>query len=165
MLKVMIVEDNVSFREIFKDWLLTQTPSIELIEAGSGEEALKKIDSYAVDLIFMDIHLPGESGLAITKKIRAGWQDVPVNIITSYDIPEYREAAIEYGASSFIAKESLKWDQISAMVKCFQRAKDSIGLKPSCVRLVSGGRSKKGGSHGSKEGSKKGFEKGYKEGC
>jgi len=139
MLKVMIVEDNISFREIFKDWLLTQTPSIEVIEVGSGEEALKKLDSYPFDLVFMDIHLPGENGLAITRKIKAGWQDVPVNIITSYDMPEYREAAIEYGANSFVAKDSLKWDQISAMVKCFQRAKDSIGLKPSCVRLAGQG--------------------------
>jgi len=135
----MIVEDNISFREVFKDLLLTQYPPVEVIEAGSGEEALKRLGSNAFDLVFMDIHLPGESGLAITGKIKAGWQDVPVNIITGYDIPEYREAAIEYGANSFIAKDSLKWDQISAIVGCFQRAKDSIGLKPSCVRLASGG--------------------------
>ena len=139
MLKAMIVEDNISFREMFKDWLLTQHPSTEVIEAGSGEEALKWLGSYAFDLVFMDINLPGENGLEITRKIKAGWQDVPVTIITSYDMPEYREASIRSGANSFIAKDSLKWDQISAMVKCFQRAKDSIGLKPSCVRLASEG--------------------------
>jgi DNA-binding NarL/FixJ family response regulator len=138
MLRVMIVEDNISFREMFKDRLLTEHPPVEVVEAGSGEEALRKLGSSAFDLVFMDIRLPGESGLATTKKIKAEWQDIPVNIVTTYDIPEYRGAAIEYGADSFIAKDSLKWDQISAMVKCFQRAKDRIGLKPSCVRLVSG---------------------------
>jgi two-component system, NtrC family, response regulator PilR len=112
---------------------------MEVVEAGSGEEALRRLGSSVFDLVFMDIHLPGENGLEITRKIKAGWQDVPVTIITSYNIPEYREAAIGYGANSFIAKDSLKWDQISAMVKCFQRAKDSIGLKPSCVRLASEG--------------------------
>jgi len=139
MLKAMIVEDNIFFRETFRDWLLTQYPSMEVVEAGSGEEALRRLGSSVFDLVFMDIHLPGENGLEITRKIKAGWPDVPVTIINSYNIPEYREAAIGYGANSFIAKDSLKWDQISAMVKCFQRAKDSIGLKPSCVRLASEG--------------------------
>jgi DNA-binding NarL/FixJ family response regulator len=124
---------------MFRGWLLTQYPSTEVIEAGSGEEALKRLRSYAFDLVFMDIHLPGETGLEITGKIKAEWHNVPVAIMTSYDIPEYREAAIRCGANSFIAKDSLEWDQISAMVKCFQSAKDSIGLKPSCVRLASGG--------------------------
>jgi DNA-binding NarL/FixJ family response regulator len=58
-------------------------------------------------------------------------------MLTSYDSAEYREAATRYGADCYITKDSVKWDQISAMVKCFQRAKDSIGLKPSCVRLAS----------------------------
>lgn len=136
MLKAMIVEDNILFREVFKDQLLTQYPSIEVIEAGSGEEALERLGSYALDLIFMDIHLPGENGLEISRKIKAGGQDVPVTIITGYDIPEYREAAIGYGANSFIAKDSLKWDEISKLIRCFQESKQK-GRKPACLRLPS----------------------------
>ena len=133
----MIVEDNISFREVFKDLLLTQYPPVEVIEAGSGEEALKRLGSNAFDLVFMDINLPGENGLEITRKIKAVWQDVPVTIITSYDIPEYREAAIRYGANSFIAKDSLKWDEISKVIRCFQGAKQN-GRKPACLRFTSG---------------------------
>ena len=136
MLRAMIVEDNISFREMFKDWLLTQFPSTEVVEAGSGKEALRRLGSYAFDLVFMDIHLPGENGLKITRKIKAEWQDVPVIIITSYDIPEYREAAIGYGANSFIAKNSLKWDEISTLIKCFQGAKQN-GRKPACLGFTS----------------------------
>lgn len=136
MLKAMIVEDNIFFRKMFKGWLLTQYPSTEVIEAGSGEEALKKLGSYAFDLVFMDIHLPGENGLEITRKIKAGWQDVPVAIITTYDMPEYREAAIGYGANSFIAKDSLKWDEISKLIRCYQGAKQN-GRKPACLRFTS----------------------------
>jgi DNA-binding NarL/FixJ family response regulator len=136
MLKAMIVEDNNSFREMFKGRLLTQYPSTEVVEAGSGEEALGRLGSYAFDLVFMDIHLPGENGLEITRKIKAGWQDVPVIILTSYDIPEYREAAIGYGANSFIPKDSLKWDEISTLIKCFQGAKQN-GRKPACLGVTS----------------------------
>jgi DNA-binding NarL/FixJ family response regulator len=135
----MNVEDNLPFREAFKGNFLSEFPSMEIIEAANGEEALKRLSSNAVDLVFMDIRLPGESGLELTRKIKAKHKDVTVAILTSYDLAEYREAAVRCGADCFITKDSMKWNQISAMVKCFQRAKDSIGLKPSCVRLASEG--------------------------
>jgi DNA-binding NarL/FixJ family response regulator len=138
MLKAMIVEDNIFFRETFRDWLLTQYPSMEVVEAGSGEEALRRLGSSVFDLVFMDIHLPGENGLEITRKIKAGWQDLPVTIITSYNSPEYREAAIRCGASCFIGKDSFKWEEIFTLVGCFQKAKLDGRLKPTCVRLESG---------------------------
>ena len=137
MLKAMVVKGNIFFREMFRDWLLTQYPSTKVIEAGSGEEALKKLGSYALDLVFMDIHLPGENGLEITRKIKAEWQDVPVIIISSYDILEYREAAIRYGANSFIVNDSVKRDEISKLIRCLQGAKQN-GRSPACLRLTSG---------------------------
>ena len=139
MLRTMTVEDNLPFREMFKGHLLSEFPSMEVIEAANGEEALKGLASYPIDLVFMDISLPGESGLELTRKIRAKYKDVTIAMLTSYASAEYREAAARCGADCFITKDSMKWDQISAMVKCFHRAKDSIGLKPSCVRLASEG--------------------------
>ena len=137
MLRIMTVEDNIPFREMFKNNLLSKFPSMEVIEAANGKEAFKGLASYPIDLAFMDIRLPGESGLDLTSKIKANYKNVTITMLTTYDIPEYREAAARCGADGFIAKDLMKWDQISAMVKCFQRAKDSIGLKPSCVRLSS----------------------------
>ncbi len=139
MLRTMTVEDNLPFREMFKGHLLSEFPSMEVIEAGNGEEAFKKLSSYPIDLVFMDIGLPGQNGLEITRKIKAKYKDVTIAMLTIYDSVEYREAATRCGADCFMTKDSIKWDQISSMVKCFQRAKDSIGLKPSCVRLASGG--------------------------
>jgi len=139
MLRTMTVEDNVSFRKVFKGELLSRFPSMEIIEAANGEEAFKRLSSNAVDLVFMDIGLPGESGLELTRKIKAKYKDVTIAMLTSYDLAEYREAAARCGADCFITKNSMKWDQISVMVKCFERATDSIGLKPSCVRLAGEG--------------------------
>jgi DNA-binding NarL/FixJ family response regulator len=135
----MTVEDNLPFREMFKGHLLSEFPSMEVIEAANGEEAFKGLASYPIDLVFMDISLPGENGLKLTRKIRVKYKDVMIAMLTSYALAEYREAAARCGADCFITKDPMKWDQISAMVKCFQIAKDSIGLKPSCVRLASEG--------------------------
>ena len=112
---------------------------MEVIEAANGEEAFKGLASYPIDLIFMDIRLPGENGLELTSKIKANYKDVTIAMLTSYDSAEYWEAAARCGADCYITKDSMKWDQILTMVKCFQRGKDSIGLKPSCVRLASEG--------------------------
>jgi len=139
MLRTMTVEDNLSFREMLKGHLLSEFPSMEVIEAANGEGAFKGLASYPIDLAFMDIRLPGENGLELTRKIKAKYKDVTVAILTNYDSAEYREAAAQCGADCFMTKGLIRWDQISSMVKCFQRAKDSVELKPSCVRLASGG--------------------------
>ena len=73
-------------------------------EATDGEEALQKIDVSVPDLIFMDIKLPGENGLQITKKLRNQYPDVSIIILTYYDSPEHRKAAFEYVATYFLSK-------------------------------------------------------------
>ena len=73
-------------------------------EAADGEEALQKVDVFIPDLIFMDIKLPGENGLQVTRKLRNQYRDVSIIILTYYDSPEHREAAFEYGATHFLSK-------------------------------------------------------------
>ena len=57
MFRTMLVEDTPSFRQVVKNSLQDQFPSMDIIEAGDGVEAFQKIDSHPPNLIFMDIHL------------------------------------------------------------------------------------------------------------
>ena len=68
MFRTMIVETNAIFRQSFKEILCTRFAYIVVDEAGDGKEALQKVDIFRPDLIFMDIELPGENGLELTKK-------------------------------------------------------------------------------------------------
>jgi DNA-binding NarL/FixJ family response regulator len=54
----------------------------------------------------MDIRLPGENGLDLTKKIKMIYPDVTVVILTTYDFPEYRQAARQCKADHFVSKDS-----------------------------------------------------------
>ncbi len=137
MLRALIVEDSIPFRTVVKNELLFQFPSTEVVEAGSGEEALEKLGSRPMDLVFMDIGLPGQSGLEVTKRIKADHPDMPIIVVSSYDLPEYREAAIQCGASCFVNKNSFNIESISAFVSCFQKAIDDGRLRPTCLRLQS----------------------------
>jgi len=138
MLTAMIVEDNVSFRKLFRGELLSRFPSMEVIEAGNGEEAFTRLTSCSIELIFMDIGLPGQSGLKLTQEIKANRQDITIIVVTNYDLPEYKEAAMRCGASCFITKGSLNMEGISTFVKCYQKAQDEGKLRPTCLRLESG---------------------------
>jgi DNA-binding NarL/FixJ family response regulator len=115
--RTLLVEDNASFRQTLFDILSAQFPSIVIEEAADGKEAFQKIESALPNLIFMDIKLPGENGLQLTQKIKAKHPGIIIIILTSYDLPEYREAAYQYGANHFIVKGSSTNEEILALVR------------------------------------------------
>jgi DNA-binding NarL/FixJ family response regulator len=117
MAKILIVEDSTFFRRLLKETLLSQYPKLDISEAPNAEEALKHFDTFTPDLIFVDIRLPGESGLEFTRKIKSTYPSIPIIILTSYDLPEYREAAKEYQADHFLSKGSTTKENILALVK------------------------------------------------
>ena len=117
MFKTMLVEDSSSFRQLVKDTLQGLFPSMDIIEAADGVEAFQKINSHPPNLIFMDIRLPGENGLELTRKIKTDYPDIIVIILTSYDSPEYRKAANQYKADYFFSKDAIINDGIFTRVK------------------------------------------------
>jgi DNA-binding NarL/FixJ family response regulator len=117
MFKTLIVEDNDTFRQSLKATLGTEFPLMVIDEAAEGSEAMQKITTLRPNLIFMDIKLPGENGLDLTKKIKAADPNILIIILTSYDLPEYREAAQQYGADHFISKGSSSREEILELVR------------------------------------------------
>jgi len=89
---------------------------MDISEAKDGEEALKKVDALSPNLIFMDIKMPGESGLEITRKIKKQHPKAIIIILTAYDIPEYREAAYQNHADYFLSKGSTSREDILTLV-------------------------------------------------
>ena len=111
--------------------MCSRFPLMSLDEARDGEEALEKLHAYRPDLIFMDIRLPGENGLEITKKIRSSHCQAIIIILTSYDLPEYREAASMNGANYFVSKGSSTTEEILALVdSILSRMNETKGKKP-----------------------------------
>lgn len=125
----MLVEDDEGFRRSLAGVLMSRFPSIVLDEAADGSEAMEKMKSFLPQLVFMDIKLPGQSGLEVTRGIKALHPDVKVIILTSYDFPEYREAARACGAYCFLSKGSSTADEIQDLVKGLW-----TNIKPSCAQ-------------------------------
>ncbi len=117
MLRVLIVEDNQIFREAFRTRLNDHFPSLVVREASNGDEALQEVGDMTPDLIFMDVRLPGANGLQLTRKIKKDLPGIHIAILTDYDLPEYRQAAVEYGADRFFVKSSFRWDEVETLLK------------------------------------------------
>ncbi len=106
MCKTLIVEDNATFREMIKEILYSHFPAMKIEEEPDGSKLFSKMDAFHPDIVFMDVRLPGENGLELTKKIKVIHPDVTVVILTSYDLPEYRQAALQSRADHFISKDT-----------------------------------------------------------
>lgn len=117
MHKTLIVDDVSVFLETFKSALCERFPTMAVEEATDGRDALQKIEKRKPDLIFMDIRLPGENGIELTERIKKEHPEIIVIILTNYDMPEYRDAALKSGADDYIPKGSLKMSEIEALVE------------------------------------------------
>jgi DNA-binding NarL/FixJ family response regulator len=124
MAKTLIVEDSTFFRQLLKETLLSRFPEMDISEAENVEEALSKMMTFTPDLIFVDIRLPGESGLELTRKVKSTYPNIPIIILTSYDLPEYRGAAKEYQADHFLSKGTTTKENILEMVKSILSNRD-----------------------------------------
>ena len=105
MHKILIVDDSTLFRKTLQEGLHAQFPSLVILEAKDGEEALRTIPTLLPDLIFMDIQLPNGNGLELTRFIKGLYPTIKVVILTSYDLPEYRDAVFEYKADHYAPKD------------------------------------------------------------
>jgi DNA-binding NarL/FixJ family response regulator len=116
MFNTLIVDDSDAFRQSLHQILARSFPAMSIAEVADGEAALNYVPAYHPDLIFMDVRLPGLSGLDITKIIKSNNTETKICVITSYDLQEYRDAALNCGADHFIVKDKLSTMEISAIV-------------------------------------------------
>jgi DNA-binding NarL/FixJ family response regulator len=117
MSRTLLVEDNVIFRKSISEILNGEFPAMDIEEASNGEEALQHIQALPPNLILMDIKLPDESGLKLTQSIKATHPEIPIIILTSYNIPEYRDAARQAGANAYLVKSISSSEEIVQAVK------------------------------------------------
>jgi CheY-like chemotaxis protein len=114
--KVMLVEDDDGFRRTLALLLMSRFPSIVIDETADAAEVMQKVESFSPNLILMDIKLPGQSGLELTRRIKTLYPNIHIVMLTSYDFPEYREMARSSGAYRFLSKGSSTAAEIQELV-------------------------------------------------
>lgn len=117
MSKILVAEDNPTFRENLKNYIKSNFSAIVAVGAKNGNEGLNSIEDMQPDLIFMDIKLQKDNGLELNRKIKAAYPHVKIAIFTQYDEDEYQQAAYQFGADYFISKLSSDTKEIIRIIK------------------------------------------------
>ncbi len=101
---ILVVEDAELNQLVISQYL--QQMGIEVEIAADGFAALAYLQHHRVDLIFMDLHMPGIDGLETTERIRAlpDWPDTPIVALTAAVSIEDRQACMAVGMKDFLAK-------------------------------------------------------------
>jgi len=135
MVRVLVVDDQELIRAGLAA-LIRATPGFDVVgEAGSGEQAVAVTAEQTVDVVLMDIRLPGMSGIAATGRILARAADRPkVLVLTTFDLDEYVYQALRAGASGFLLKDASP-DQILAAIQAVA-AGDTLFAPAVTRRLV-----------------------------
>ena len=115
--KIIIVDDHPLFRGALKQALTSSFDAAEIMEAGSLDELTEKLNQSAdVDLVLLDLTMPGVQGLSGLLFLRAQHPEIPVVIVSANEDPVVIRRSIDFGASGFVPK-SQPVDQIRKAVK------------------------------------------------
>jgi DNA-binding NarL/FixJ family response regulator len=121
--RVLLVDDHPMIREGFRR-LLEKNGEFEVVgEVDSVEGALEALTRSRVEMVVMDIQLPGLDGVEGTKLVKAKYPDVKVVIVSSYG-EAYLLPAISAGADGYLLKTQSPWE----LVKCMHQA--ALGHSP-----------------------------------
>lgn len=127
-LRILIVDDEPPIRRFLRTALAAQDYRVE--EAGDGESALDFLKRNPVDLVILDLGLPGMDGLEVVRRLRGEGKTVPIIILSSRDDEAGKVAALDLGADDYVSKP-FGVEELSARVRAALRHKlQQEGEKP-----------------------------------
>ncbi len=106
-MKILVCDDHALFREGLELVLGQLGPGAELTSVGDAESALERVAADdALDLVLLDLQLPGMDGFAALSALRRNHPSVPVVVLSASESPADVRGALERGASGFIPKST-----------------------------------------------------------
>jgi DNA-binding NarL/FixJ family response regulator len=115
-LRVLIVEDHLMFAQALR-LLLEAESDLELVgSVSTGEAAVELTAGSAVDVVLMDIDLPGIDGVVATRRIREQTPDTQVVVITAFQDADTVAKAVQAGACGFLPKTRTA-DEVAGVIR------------------------------------------------
>ena len=116
-LTLVIADDHPLFRAALKEAVGRHLPDAQIIEASSLDTLLRAIVEHSdVDLILLDLRMPGARGFSSLLYLRAEHPTVPVIVVSASESPSVVQRALDFGASGFIPK-SARIDAIGEVLR------------------------------------------------
>jgi two-component system, OmpR family, KDP operon response regulator KdpE len=98
---VLVVEDDAQMRKFVR--IALESHDYRVVEARSGDEALRQASAYTPDAVLLDLGLPDMDGLAVAKRLRE-WTAVPILVISARGQEDMKVQALDGGADDYLTK-------------------------------------------------------------
>ena len=123
---ILIVDDEFGVRESLR---MILKPFYSLYTVPDGKEALKFIQEREIDVITLDLKMPGLSGIETLREIRKMNKDIDIIIITAYGSVENAKEAVSYGVRDFITKPFNPAEIYHIMNRVFESRNNKMKIK------------------------------------
>jgi len=116
---ILVVDDDRDIRELIVDYLLKS--GYRATGAANGKEMRAVLDKQAVDLVVLDIMMPGDDGLTLCRQLRSGQhKDLPILMLTARHDDMDRILGLEMGADDYVVKPFVA-RELLARIKAIMR--------------------------------------------
>ncbi|QHW30565.1 response regulator [Paenibacillus rhizovicinus] len=117
MIKTLIVDDEIYVRKGLISIMPWEKFGFKIIgEASSGEKALEFLNEHRVDVVFMDLTMPGMSGFELMKETRAAHAGVKTVVLTCHQDFDFVQKAMRLGAIDYIVKTQLEKEKLEELL-------------------------------------------------
>lgn len=100
--RILLVDDEVEFVQTLAERL--QLRDFDAVTAGDGEEALRRLENTAFDLVVLDVLMPGLGGLEVLRQIKSRFPEIPVILLTGRGSTANGIEGMRLGAYDYLMK-------------------------------------------------------------
>lgn len=123
MLRILIADDHALIREGLKKILKAAQDITVVSEAQNAREVVEEMKKQELDVVILDISLPGKSGLELLKDLKLEYPKLPVLILSMHPEDRFAVRALKAGAAGYVTKESAVEELVKAVRKVVQGRK------------------------------------------
>ncbi|MEZ5560295.1 MAG: response regulator [Pseudomonadales bacterium] len=133
--RLLVVDDDPEIRELIEEYLSKQGFLVTCVD--SGESMVAYLADHAVDLIVLDLMLPGEDGLTLARRLKSE-TDIPIIIVSAQGDDVDRIVGLEVGADDYVAKPFNPREllaRVRAVLRRVRRAEEGVAVSGQSVRF------------------------------
>lgn len=116
-MKILICDDHKIVRDGLKQILFQLGGTIQIDEAGNGNEALNLLKKETFDILLLDISLPDMNGMEVLQSVKAKWPSINILMLSMMPQEQYAILALKLGASGYLTKDTASEELLLAVKK------------------------------------------------